>query len=65
MDHVEIHAHYLRQFYHKSVVSLEYCRIDDQVDDIFTKPLSKFIFIKLDMILGIHEASNIGGGGSY
>jgi hypothetical protein len=34
---------------------------DDQVVDIFTKPLSEAKFIKLHMMLGIQEAAIMGG----
>jgi hypothetical protein len=62
MKHVELHAHYLRQLVHENVVSLEYCRTNDQVVDIFTKPLVEARFIKLHMMLGIQEVAIMGGG---
>ena len=37
----------------KERVSLEYCRSEDQLDDIFTKPLSKEVFVKLRTMLGM------------
>jgi hypothetical protein len=46
---------------HENVVSLEYCRTNDQVVDIFTKPLVEAIFIKLHMMLGIQEDAIMGG----
>jgi hypothetical protein len=46
---------------HENVVSLEYCRIDDQVVDIFTKPLAEAKFIKLHTMLGIQEDAIMGG----
>jgi hypothetical protein len=55
MKHVEIHARCLRQLVHENVVSLEYCRIDDQVVDIFTKPFAEFKFIKLHTMLGLKK----------
>jgi hypothetical protein len=61
MKHVELHAHYLRQLGHENVVSLEYCITNDQVVDIFTKPLTKARFIKIHMMLWIHEATIMGG----
>ena len=50
----------MRQLVHENIVSLEYCRIDDQVSDIFTKPLAKSIFIKLRMILRLQEDAIMG-----
>jgi hypothetical protein len=38
MKHVELCAHYLRQFVHDVLV---YCKKDDQITNIFTKPLQK------------------------
>jgi hypothetical protein len=61
MKHVELHAHYLRQLVHENIVSLEYCRTNDQVVDIFTKPLVEAIFIKLHTMLGLQEAAIMGG----
>jgi hypothetical protein len=46
---------------HDDVVSLEYCRTEDQVVDIFTKPLVEAIFIKLHTLLGLQEAAIMGG----
>jgi hypothetical protein len=60
MNHVEIHAHYLRQLVHENIVSLEYCRLDNQVANIFIKPLAEDRFIKLCMMLGLHEATIMG-----
>jgi hypothetical protein len=46
MNHVQLHAHYLRHLVHEYVVSLEYCRTNDQV---------------LGMMLGIHEVTIMEG----
>jgi hypothetical protein len=61
MKHVDLHSHCLRNLFHENVVSLKYCRTDDKVVDIFTKPLSEAIFIKLHMMLGIQEVEIMGG----
>jgi hypothetical protein len=62
MKHVELHAHYfLRQLVHENVVSLEYCKTNDQVVDIFTRSLSEAIFIKLRTMLGLQEFAIMGG----
>jgi hypothetical protein len=53
MKNIELHSHYLRQVVHNDVVSLEYCRTEDQVVDIFTKYLTKVIFINIHTFLGI------------
>ena len=61
MKHVELHAHYLRQLVHGNIVSLVYCRTDDQVVGIFTKPLSEAIFINLRTMPGLQEFAIMGG----
>jgi hypothetical protein len=61
MNHVELHAQYLRQLVHENVVSLLYCRIDDQGANIFTKTLSEVRFIKLRTMLWIQEDAIMGG----
>ena len=61
MNHVQIHAHYLRHLVHEYVVSLEYCRTNDPVVDIFTKTLVESQFINLCMMFGIQEAKIMGG----
>jgi hypothetical protein len=61
MKHVELHAHYLRQLVLENIVSLLYCKTNDQGDEIFTKPLSKARFIKIHIVLGIKEFLIVGG----
>jgi hypothetical protein len=60
MKHVEIHSHYLRQLVHEHVVSIEYCRTDDQDAHIFIKPLIEARFINIYMMLGLQEATIMG-----
>jgi hypothetical protein len=61
MKHVDLHSHCLWQLVHEDVVSLEYCRTEDQVVDIFTKTLAEVRFIKLYTLLGIQEDAIMGG----
>lgn len=53
MNHIEIHAHYLRQLVQEKVVTLFYCRIDNHLVDIFMNPLLEAKFVKLCALLGI------------
>jgi hypothetical protein len=60
MKHVELHAHYLRQLFHENIVSLKYCRIDDQVANIFTKTLAEAKFFNIFTMFGLQEAAIMG-----
>ena len=60
MKHIKLHAHYPRKLVQEKVVSLLYYRIDDQVTDIFTKPLFKAKFVKVHDLLGIQVAEIMG-----
>ena len=40
---------------------LDYCKIDDQLTDIFTKPLSKMKFIKFHTLFGLQKGTIMGG----
>lgn len=61
MKHAELHVHYLRQLVHEKVVSLLYCRRNDQVADIFTKSLFEWKFVKFRDLLRLQRAAIIGG----
>ncbi|CAM8927908.1 unnamed protein product [Rhodiola kirilowii] len=51
--HIEIKHHFLRDCVEKELVSINFCRSEDQVADIFTKSLHKDPFEKLRMELGL------------
>ena len=51
--HISIKFHYIRELVKKQEIKLEYCRSEDQVVDIFTKPLKIDVFKKLKMMLGV------------
>ena len=61
MKNIELHAHYFRQLVQTKVISLLYCRTDDQVDDIFINPLSKVKFLKFPCLLGLQSTTIVGG----
>jgi len=48
---IDIRYHFLRDQVGKNMIKLEYCR-EDQIADIFTKPLKINAFIKLKDLLG-------------
>jgi len=61
MKHVELHVHYLRQLVEEKVVTLVCCKIDEQIVDIFTKPLFEANFFWLHNMLRLQEVTIMGG----
>lgn len=57
MKHVEIHFHYLIKLVQDNIVTLVYCKKDDQLVDICTKPLQEVKFIKFHSLLRLQEAA--------
>jgi hypothetical protein len=57
LKNVELHAHYLRHLVQENVVNLVYYRKDDQVVDIFMKPISETTFVTLQTMLGFQGAT--------
>ena len=51
--HISIKFHYVRELVKNQEIELEFCRSEDQVADIFTKPLKTNVFEKLKMMLGV------------
>ena len=45
--------HFLRNLTNDGVINLVYCRSEDQVADIQTKPLKLATFVKLRGLLGV------------
>lgn len=53
--HIEVRFHYLRDLVNDGIVKLSYVPTEDQVADIFTKPLKLEQFEKLRGMLGVTE----------
>jgi len=53
--HIDVRHHFLRDNVEKQNVVMKFCKTEDQLADIFTKPLSKECFIKNRMRLGMHK----------
>jgi len=59
--HIELHMHFIRKLIHDHVLEVQYCSIDDQVADIFTKALTEAKFTKLRFMVGVQEVVTKGG----
>ena len=57
--HIDIRHHFLRDSVEKGIVSLEFVNTENQLADIFTKPLSETSFIKLRRDLGITSLKDL------
>lgn len=51
--HIDVKYHFLRDLAKDEVINLIFCRSEDQVADIFTKPLKTPLFHKLRELLGV------------
>ncbi|KAM0043888.1 putative RNA-directed DNA polymerase [Helianthus debilis subsp. tardiflorus] len=58
--HIDVRFHYLRDLVNQEVVKLEFCRTEDQIADIMTKPLKLDDFIHLRKQLGVQEIKQDG-----
>jgi hypothetical protein len=57
--HIDIYHHFLRDHVSKDDIMMEGVRTDDQLADIFTKPLDETRFCKLSSELNVIDLSNI------
>jgi hypothetical protein len=53
--HIDVRYHFIREALESGVIDLEYCKTDDMVADILTKPLVKGQFCKLRQYMGIYS----------
>ena len=51
--HIDVKYHFLRDLAKDEVINLIFCKSEDQVADIFTKPLKTPLFHKLRELLGV------------
>nr|XP_034896856.1 secreted RxLR effector protein 161-like [Populus alba] len=51
--HIDVKYHFLRDLAKDEVINLIFCRSEDQMADIFTKPLKTSLFHKLRKLLGV------------
>ncbi|CAL0321854.1 unnamed protein product [Lupinus luteus] len=57
--HIEVRFHYLRELVSKEKLKLVYCRTDDQLADLFTKPLKPERFENLKKEIGVVSLKNM------
>ena len=57
--HIDIRHHFIRDHQQKRDISIESIATEDQLDDIFTKPLYEKMFFKLRNELNILDFSNM------
>jgi histone deacetylase 1/2 len=57
--HIDVRNHFIRDYQQKGDISIENVGTDDQLADIFTKPLDEKRFCKLRNELNILEFSNM------
>ena len=55
--HIAIRYHFLRDLSKNGEVVLKYCRSQEQLADIMTKPLKLEAFVKLRELMGVYELS--------
>ena len=51
--HIEIIYHFIRELVENEDIKMEYCRFEQQLADIFTKPLGMASFVHLRDCLGV------------
>ena len=57
--HIDIRHHFLRDHMNKGDIKIDGIGMDDQLADIFTKPLDESLFCKLRNELNIIDFSNV------
>ena len=51
--HVDIRHHFIRDLIEKETLAVDYVKSEDQLADIFTKPLVKAVFVRIRNLLGL------------
>ena len=60
--HIELKFHFIREKVKEKEIKLKFCKTEDQLADIFTKPISQDKFLYFRRKLGILEYSELRGG---
>lgn len=57
--HIDVRFHFLRDLTRDGVVTLLHCHTQEQLADIMTKPLTRVVFERLRMMMGVCEDSHV------
>lgn len=57
--HIDVRFHFLRDLCNDGVIDLVFCKSQDQVADILTKPLKQDVFVKLRRMLGVCSSMEV------
>lgn len=57
--HIDVKFHFIQNLTKDGVIELHYCRSEDQIADIMTKPLKVAAFQKLRALLGVCDKRNV------
>ncbi|XP_020982453.1 uncharacterized mitochondrial protein AtMg00810-like [Arachis duranensis] len=57
--HIDIRVHKIRELVNEKEVMIEYCPTEEQVADIFTKPLKTELFYKLKKMLRMINSTSL------
>ncbi|XP_038904442.1 secreted RxLR effector protein 161-like [Benincasa hispida] len=57
--YIDVRYHYLRDLTNGGIINLSYCKSEDQVADILTKPLKLATIVKLRSLLGVVSSTTL------
>lgn len=57
--HIDVRFYFLRDLVNADVVKLRYCKSQNQIADLMTKPLKLEQFVKFRSLLGMVNASKV------
>ena len=58
--HIDMKHYFTRELVREKEIEIDYCRIEKQVADIFTKTLKTETFVKLKKMLGMSKFEKFG-----
>ena len=57
--HIDVRFHFFRDLYMEGVNDLVFCKGEDQIADILTKPLKPAIFVKLRNLVRLYSSKDV------